>query len=615
MLPVYQPGQAAEYCVQQGWEYRESGDELCLSVCPFCQRKNKFYWNNMSGAYECKSAECFQQGNYYLLRKRMGDPITVKRPEPVAAPTLRKTWPISEFARYEQALFDNPKALGYLQTERGLSTDTIKKWHLGLKTETKEQHKIEDIDGPVDWLMIPYLTRNGDIANVKYRTLPPAPKRFKRLYGGESILFGEHLLPDKKGLIKRVYMTEGELDAITLDQYGFGPALSTTTGAASFSPRWYDLIVNSGASEIFLLYDSDVGGRKGAEKLVKKFNDDQRKVYDILIEDAKDCNEYFLTHDADDFTKLLETVRPAEMEYVLSPGAVLDRLEEQIFLSGNAFNGIPSMFPNLNELIDGGYGNGFLTTIIGGPGTGKTSLITQELLQMGTHGMNTYLCCLELPEEMVMRKVINHLFHIPINGITQEHIHKYRQEIEQRGMYIGRGPTGRNFREKLDRLVETFQIAIRRFDLKCLAFDNMHYFVRSKENEQAELGMLSEALKALAMEANIPVIGLGQPRKFNRSERIIDNDDVKGSGSIEQDSDNMILMWRPTIKTKIEDFGKSLGQKQNMSPLTLLRVAKARYSPGGETLLYFHGELSTFRALSEEETKRLMEQTEGKDGD
>lgn len=608
MLPIYQQGQAAEYAKQKSWPFRQTGDELILAECPFCAKKGKFSWNNLTGAFQCFSADCGKRGNYYTLRRDMGDPVQTG-PMRAATPEIKPKARVSlaKFASYETALLDNAAAMAYLTKERGLTEETIKKWHLGLKPISDAEKETFDIGTKEAcyWLMIPYITRQGDIANVKYRALPPAPKRFKRWQGGESILFGEHLLPDKKAKCDDLFLVEGELDAITLDQYGFSPALSTTTGAASFSPRWYDLIVSSGAKRIYLIYDSDVDGRAGAEKLIKKFTDDSREVYDIVLEGAKDSNEFFLSNTGEDFRDLLKAARPAEMEYVLSPGAVLDRLEEQIFMSGAAFNGVPSQFKALNDLIDGGYGNGFLTTIIGGAGTGKTSFAIQELLNMGSQGMRTYLCCLELPEEMVMRKVINHLYHIPMNAITQEHIAKYRDDIERRGMFIGRGPSGLNFQKKLDNLLATFRAAIRRFDLRCLAFDNMHYFVRSRDNEQAELGMLTEGLKALAMEMGIPILALGQPRKFDRSERIIDNSDVKGSGSIEADSDNMILMWRPTLKSSIDDFGKSL-HKQNMSPLTLFRVAKARYSPGGESLLYFHGEISSFRQLSEEETKRLM---------
>jgi 5S rRNA maturation endonuclease (ribonuclease M5)/archaellum biogenesis ATPase FlaH len=609
MLPIYQPGQAAEYAQQRSWAYKPSGDELILAECPFCAKKQKFSWNNLTGAYQCFSADCGRRGNYYTLRRDMGDPVATGITRATTVPEIKSKTRVAlvKFEPYEQALAANAAAMSYLTKDRGLTAETIKKWHLGLRDITDAEKQSFDIDTTeaCHWLMIPYITKQGDIANIKYRALPPAPKRFKRWQGGESILFGEHLLPEKKAKCEELFLVEGELDAITLDQYGFSPALSTTTGAASFSPRWYDLIVSSGAKRVYLIYDSDVDGRAGAEKLVKKFTDDQREVYDIVLEDVKDSNEFFLSNTAEDFRALLNAARPAEMEYVLSPGAVLDRLEEQIFMSGSAFNGVASQFSSLNSLIDGGYGNGFLTTIIGGAGTGKTSFAIQELLNMGSQGMRTYLCCLELPEEMVMRKVINHLYHVPMNAITQEQIGKYRLDIERRGMFIGRGPSGLNFQKKLDQLLTTFRTAIRRFDLRCLAFDNMHYFVRSRDNEQSELGMLTEGLKNLAMEMGIPILALGQPRKFDRSERIIDNSDVKGSGSIEADSDNMILMWRPTLKTSIDDFGKSL-HKQNMSPLTLFRVAKARYSPGGEVLLYFHGEISSFRQMSEEETKRMM---------
>lgn len=603
MLPTYRPGQAAEYATEKGWQFSSSGDELILEFCPYCRRKRKFYWNNLSGAFDCKSADCGRRGNYFILRSDLADPVQPLKAQPAVVQPPKKRYQLAQFQPYEQALLNNVQAMAYLQQERGLTVETIQKWHLGLKEISPEDKGRHDIDTPevCHWLMIPYISRHGEIADVKYRALPPAPKRFKRLGGGESILFGEHLLPEKGQSCGPLYLVEGELDAITLDQHGFGPALSTTTGAASFNPRWFDLIVSSGAKDLYVIYDSDVDGQAGAEKLVKKFTDDQRTVYSIVLPDAKDSNEYLLRHPAEDLRELIKQTRPAEMEYVLSPGAVLDRLEEQIFLSGNAFNGIPSQFQSLNQLMDGGYGNGSLITAVAPPGAGKTTFAIQELLKMGEQNMRTYLCCLEWPEEMLMRKVINHLYHIPMNGITQDHIHQYRADIERRGMYVGRGP------KKLDVLIDTFRTAIRRFDLRCVAFDNIHYFVRSSQNEQAEIGLLTKALKDLAMEMNIPIIALGQPIKFNKSERIIDLSDIKNSGSIEQDSDNIILMWRPTLKTKIEDFGKTVGFKENMSPLTLFRVAKSRYSPGGETLLYLHGGLSTFRELSDDETKRLME--------
>lgn len=596
MLPSYAPGEASAYATAQGWQFRRSGNELIFKECVFCTKPWKLYVNDQSGAYDCKSASCGKRGNYFTLRRDIGDPVaalSLKSPRVDKAPTVRKRHTIASFASFEWNLEHNPAAMAYL-TGRGLTVESIKKWHLGLKTETNHEGKV------IEWLMIPYITKQGEIADVKYRSLPPAEKWFKRLGGGESILFGEYFLPDKKTRIDTVYLCEGELDCITLDQHGFGPVFSTTTGAASFNPRWYDLIVASGAKRVVLIYDSDVDGQAGADKLAKKFTDAERDVINVVLEDCKDSNEFFLQHSAEDLQALINNSRPVEIEYVHSGAVVLDMLEEAIFNSSNAFDGQASQFRVINDLIDGGFANSTLTTVIGASGTGKTSYVLQELLGMGAKGLPTYLCCLEMPEVMIMRKVINHLFHIPLRDITLDHIRQYRPEIERRNLYFGRGI--RNIRT----LDETFRRAAKRYDLKCIAFDNIHYLVRDIENSTAELGLVCRTLKDLSVDLNIPIIAVAQPTKFDRAERIINENDVKGSSSIEQDSDVMLLMWRPTLRTDIKDFGKTLGQKQNMSPLTLFRAGKARYTPGGEVLLYFHGEVGKFRELEPDEQARLL---------
>lgn len=608
MLPSYQPGQASAYAQSQGWSFRRSGDHIILRQCPFCVKEYKLYWNDQNGAFDCKSAACGKVGNYFTLRRDVGDPVQDAKPMRALAIADRKPKKkhatFSQFAPYEKRLEETPTAVEYLKS-RGITLEQAKKWKLGVKQEAPDVHKLEDIDTPVDWLMIPYITKIGDIADVKYRTIAPAPKRFKRRGGGESILYGEHLLPDskgkRKGTVDTLYLCEGELDAITLDQHGFSPALSTTTGAGSFSPRWYDLIVSSGAKRIVLLYDNDVDGQAAAQKLAKKFTDADREVVNVVLEEAKDANEFLLKNTAEDLKALIDQARPLEFDYCLSMATVLDQLEEQLFMSGGQLNGYPSVHANLNDLIDGGYWKGQLTTIIGGSGTGKTSLLMQDLNNISTEYGPSYFMCLEMPPVMVARKLINHLYHVPITDIKQHHIEQYRADMERRGFFFGAG----RFRH-VDELAEAFIKAHKRYDLRAIGFDNIHYLCRDPKNQASEISIVTKRFKDLAVELDVPLIAIAQPGKFDRAERIINENDVKGSSSIEQDSDYMILMWRPTLRTDIEAFGKSMGQKENMSPLTYIRVGKARYSPGGETLLYFHGDISTFRALSKEEKERLL---------
>lgn len=590
MLPTYKPGDASDYANSQGWQFKRSGDEIILHECPFCGKKDKLYWNDISGAFDCKAGVCQQRGNYFTLRRDIGDPVeALTAPKLVPAKKAFRRVPLAEFAKFESQLAASDTAKAYL-AGRGITLEQAKKWHLGLKQ-----------DEGIDWLMIPYITKQGDIADVKYRSLPPAPKRFRRRGGGESILFGEHLLPDKKSQADTIYLCEGELDCITLDQHGFSPAISTTTGAASFSPRWYDMIISSGAKRLILIYDSDVDGQAGAEKLIKKFNDAERQVINVVLEDCKDSNEFFLTHTAKDLEKLIADARPVEIEHVLSMGTVLDRLEEQIFLSGSGLNGIPSQFQNINELIDGGYWNGFLVTVVGASGTGKTSFVLQELVNISSTVGPAYMCCLEMPEEMMLRKTINHLYHVPIKDIKGHHIQQYRDDLMRRQLYFGSGV------RNIDVLEDVFRKAAKRHDLKAICFDNINYLIRDSQNVTAQMGVVTRRLKDLAVDLNIPIFQIAQPKKFKRDERVISEDDIKDAASVEQDSDVLIMLWRPTVKTDITDFGKTVGQKTSMSPLTLIRVGKARYSPGGETLLYFHGEIGTFRELSDAEKASITQ--------
>jgi DNA primase len=197
-------------------------------------------------------------------------------------------------------------------------------------------------------------------------------------------------------------LVEGELDCVTLWQHGYWPAVSTTTGAGSFKVAWYDAIVAFDPKEIVICYDSDTAGQKGAEALLKKFED--RLVKNIVLPEAKDANEYFGTHSNADFDALLKAAHPPELENAKSMTTVLNMLQEQLWFSANAFDGVPSMFDEVNTMIAGGYWRGQLVTISGSSGTGKTSYVLQELLTMAKQGHPAYLLCLEIPEVMMMRK-------------------------------------------------------------------------------------------------------------------------------------------------------------------------------------------------------------------
>lgn len=532
--------------------------------------------------FDCKRGSCGKRGNLYTLQKHEGDAPEVRALN-TPVKVVDKRVGLDKFRPYEEALEKSDVAKAYL-TKRGLTLETAKAWHLGFKTE-----KGRDI------LMIPYITRDGFVADVKYRALDPnASPKYWRKGGGDSILFGEHILPPKSEQHPILYMVEGEIDAMTLWQHGFAPVVSTTAGAATFKPRWYDLIKDYAPERVVVCYDSDVAGQNGATEIAKKF--DEFEVVNVVLP-VKDANEFFGSHSVQDFKDLVASVQPPEIENIRHISSVFDELETQLFLGETAFVGLPSVHSELNSLINGGYWNGFVITVSGVSGTGKTTFVLQDLIAAAVSDIPSYMLCLEMPEVMMLRKVVEHKFHIPMDKQSHADIQRARKQLEQIPFWMGSKV------RDLDSMEKAVRQAVKRYGLRVMAFDNINYFARDPQNQHAQMEAAMKRLKELAMDLNIPIILIAQPNKAgsNTDDHIMRGNDMKGSGSVLTDSDVVVLLHRKRRATKANDFGSSDSFKGNQSPLTLIRVDKARYSPGGEFYLYFNGATSTYRSLTQEE--------------
>ena len=116
----------------------------------------------------------------------------------------------------------------------------------------------------------------------------------------------------------------------------------------------------------------------------------------------------------------------------------------------------------------------------------------------------------------------------------------------------------------------------------------LHSTARRAENRQQEIADISNGVKALAKELNVPVIVLAQlnrelEKDKNRKPRM---SDLRESGAIEQDADLIGLLYKPAAGD--DDEGPSI--EQEAVPVNLL-IAKQRNGPTGDVNLTF---LKTF---------------------
>ena len=112
---------------------------------------------------------------------------------------------------------------------------------------------------------------------------------------------------------------------------------------------------------------------------------------------------------------------------------------------------------------------------------------------------------------------------------------------------------------------------------------------KRNENRVQEISEISRSLKGLARELNLPVLALAQLSRAveNRQSKVPQLSDLRESGSIEQDSDIVMFIYR-------DDVYNPETEKKNIADII---IAKHRNGPVGEISLYFQANNTRFRDL------------------
>lgn len=115
------------------------------------------------------------------------------------------------------------------------------------------------------------------------------------------------------------------------------------------------------------------------------------------------------------------------------------------------------------------------------------------------------------------------------------------------------------------------------------------------DNRVNEISEISRSLKQLARELNIPIIALSQLSRAveARSPQIPKLSDLRESGSIEQDADIVMFLYR-------EDREKPDTPNKN---IVEVHIAKHRNGPVGKISLYFQETSTTFKSLERAHTE------------
>jgi len=129
-----------------------------------------------------------------------------------------------------------------------------------------------------------------------------------------------------------------------------------------------------------------------------------------------------------------------------------------------------------------------------------------------------------------------------------------------------------------------------------------------RENRVQEISYISRSLKALARELNVPVIAISQLSRAPewRASHVPQLSDLRESGSIEQDADIVMFIYRDEVYYTKEEWQDQHPDKDYPREIADIIIAKHRNGPTGQIKLRFRHNLAKFENLTNIEEPSLL---------
>lgn len=220
--------------------------------------------------------------------------------------------------------------------------------------------------------------RQEELINVKYRD---GKKNFKLHKDSELIFYNIDCLEESKEVI----ICEGEIDCLSFIEAGIKSVVSVPNGANlnSNNMLYIDNCISmfDSIETIYLATDNDIAGRKLRMELSERFGIDRCKY--IEFDKFKDANEILKERGINALYDCYKNALDFPLEGVFTISD-LDHEINDMYVNG-LDNGVDTGMQNFDELLR--FSKGYITTITGIPGHGKSDWMDQLALKLNIkHG-------------------------------------------------------------------------------------------------------------------------------------------------------------------------------------------------------------------------------------
>ncbi len=276
--------------------------------------------------------------------------------------------------------------------------------------------------------------------------------------------------------------------------------------------------------------------------------------------------------------------------------------------------GVPTGFYDLDQKL-GGLQKSDLIILAARPSMGKTSLALDIMRHIGVNlKVPVGIFSLEMSKDQLVDRLLSSQSNVDGWKIRTGHLND--EDFEKIGEAMGllseapiyiddaAGSNIMEVRTKARRLQAEHGVGLIVVDYLQLMSGH------STDNRVQEVSEISRSLKILARELNVPVIALSQLSRSveNRPDKVPQLSDLRESGSIEQDADVVMFIYR-------EDMYK--GKDSRKPNIAEIHIRKHRNGPTGEVDLFFDGQKTSFRNLDktfDTSPQAVMESMAGPEG-
>ncbi len=259
----------------------------------------------------------------------------------------------------------------------------------------------------------------------------------------------------------------------------------------------------------------------------------------------------------------------------------------------NKGGGLDTGFPDLDRRLNGGFVEGSLVILAARPAMGKTAAALQFAHHFAAKGHSALVCSQEMQSYQLIDRVTSFVGRVNLGNLLRgemdedEHS-KYSYAISQlRGIPLSLDEQGSLRLEEVRRKARKVKA---KHGLSLVVIDYLQLMVGDGENRTRELTQITGGLKAMAKELKCCVVALSQ---LNRQVESRPNKrpvmaDLRESGSIEQDADVILAMYR-------DEYYNEDSPHKGLAEMLVLKNRQG--ASGGFVPLTFKGEYTRFDSM------------------